>query len=384
MKLVLCGNFGAGNTGDEAILQAIEEMVDGHEVTVMRGGALNNLKRKISSIDFIPSGPGSLFRGIISGKLWQTLRAIRECDAFLLGGGGLFTDENPKAVIIWFMQALYPILKRKKLLCIGQSVGPLKRAWAVRMTRWVFRHATLSTVRDHASAELLKSWKIPNVHEFADVVFGLSPQMVSHTADTGIMEHNAASSGISRTQASPRTRSILLSLRHWPHPDKNVLQEIASFIDWLYEKHQLNTIFVPFQAYQAFDSDIYKELKKLVQHPENLLEQVYTENIEQISASMNEAELVVGMRLHSLILASLAHKPFMAISYSQKVSEVVKSLGIEKYLIDWKDFSAEKAKQIFDQLWGVRDQETVHLKAAVEKMQKLARDHAELVVKSLL
>lgn len=51
-------------------------------------------------------------------------------------------------------------------------------------------------------------------------------------------------------------------------------------------------------------------------------------------ASVSSLDIVIGERFHSVVIAILSGVPFIAISYDQKVNEIVQSVGMSDYLVD--------------------------------------------------
>lgn len=76
----------------------------------------------------------------------------------------------------------------------------------------------------------------------------------------------------------------------------------------------------------------------------------FESDYHKILEILNEAQAVIGMRLHSLIFATLTHTPFLALSYSQKVDAFVKSLEMDRYLFTWETLSVSQLIEGFEEL----------------------------------
>jgi polysaccharide pyruvyl transferase WcaK-like protein len=98
-RILICGNYGATNLGDEAILQSILQCVasvfpEAHVQVVSANPELTAKQYGIQTVSKIPAGFRSMFKGIFSKRLMETLREYQYADAVIFGGGGLFSDEN--------------------------------------------------------------------------------------------------------------------------------------------------------------------------------------------------------------------------------------------------------------------------------------------------
>lgn len=67
--------------------------------------------------------------------------------------------------------------------------------------------------------------------------------------------------------------------------------------------------------------------------------------------SLAEASVVVSMRYHGLVVGGLAGVPVVSLSYENKMKEAAGYLGLAKWSLDVKDFSADRlAERILDAL----------------------------------
>lgn len=367
-NILICGNYGAGNIGDEAILRSLLLLVKRVDpkasITVMSARPEHTARLyQINAVAFIPAGIRSFLRFFSRGFIVKTLKSLKKADIFILGGGGLFQDEKKHAVFIWFLQGYFALLFKKPLYCCLQSIGPLNTFFAQRMVKWLFKRAVMITVRDSSSARLLKDLGIPSAVVLSDPVLSLPVQKFSY---------------------SSQERYIVLSIRFWNRGNNDFLHKnIAQFIDWIYEKYGLKTLFIPFEEYHDFDQ---KEMDKIFVHIENkssFLSHEFTFDIDQILQVIASASMVVGMRLHSVIFSVLTSTPFIAISYSSKISNFLQDIESTDCVIDFKNFDFSLLRQKFEHVMKNRKHFTSLLQKKAFLFQQKTLDH-ERILKNLI
>ncbi len=94
MKFTICGNYGAGNLGDEMILSGLisflKETYNEIEITVLSGDPKKTATKDIHSVEKFPAGIKSLLKFPFSKS--KTKEEFSSSDYFILGGGGLFVN----------------------------------------------------------------------------------------------------------------------------------------------------------------------------------------------------------------------------------------------------------------------------------------------------
>lgn len=350
-KIIVCGNYGIGNLGDEAILggmiRIIESAIPSVEIVVCSANKAQTEKDyKVKAIDYYPTGFRSTFKFWLGGKFLNYFKELKSADLFILGGGGLFTDEKPRAVWIWWMQAKMAKILGKKVICLGQSVGPLNTAFGKKFSKKVFKIAEKNIVRDEKSAELLKEMGILNAESLTDLAFALAYDQASF--------HN-------------QSDFIVLSLREWIKGEEEIIyQELANFIEYIWKKYQLKTIFIPFQLEQDDDLKCFNKLSKYVDI--NCPMEIYQggHKVGAVIDFMARARFIVGMRLHSIILSIIVKRPFLALSYSSKVRDFLAGVGLSAW-INYEEITAEKMKDHFEKIYK---DESLSAKLEKIKIQK--------------
>ena len=181
MKRILIGGyFGFGNLGDELIL----------------GAMLRRMREAAPGLDFTVAsqepGQTSVEHGVRSVS-WLDLPGLvaagEEADLVILGGGGVFHDywgADPESLlrtthtnIPYYMAfPLLATLARKPLMMYAVGVGPLFSELGRDLTRVAFEQASVATVRDKASLDLLAEIGADTnaITVTADPIFDLPPE----------------------------------------------------------------------------------------------------------------------------------------------------------------------------------------------------------------
>jgi polysaccharide pyruvyl transferase CsaB len=141
MRILICGYYGMGNHGDEALLAGLLQLLHsgGHHVTVLSGNPAET--RQLHGVNAVHR-----YRGLPA--------ALISADAVIAGGGGLLQDSTSSRSLSYYLTVinLAKLLKRK-VLVYGQSLGPLSAAGRNRV-RSALGGVALA-VRDTQSQQLL-------------------------------------------------------------------------------------------------------------------------------------------------------------------------------------------------------------------------------------
>jgi polysaccharide pyruvyl transferase CsaB len=290
MKILICGNYGVKNVGDEAILLGFRSLLAKNfpeaQLTVMGAGK------------HFPFGVNSLFQSLFHWDLWKTPMALlNECDVFVLGGGGLFTEEESKSSpLFWALQGLVAILKKKPVYCLGISVEPLSSLNRF-FAKMLFKKAKKVMVRDRASRDLLLEW-------------GISSELASDLA-TEIDFEYADSLG--------QENYVIVTLRPFKNFDENLYKKIAQLCDALIHDFGLKIRFIPFHSDAKMDASIMNKILERMSNASAVAIEPFYENPLDLIRVFSQARAVIGMRLHSGILSLIASTPFIPINYMSKV-----------------------------------------------------------------
>lgn len=355
-KIVVCGHYGATNIGDSAIglsiVQGLRKVYVEPEITVLGydvrridefykditevsgGGDVKNHTNSTNGIKseyLMPFGFRSTLRGISQGTIWRTLKAIKRCDQFVLGGGGLFTDEKMFAMFLWGMHAFWAYLLRKPVVMIGQSVGPLNTKVGRFIARNVFKRAKFIGVRDENSKKVLEGIGVKNeIIVSADAVFGL--EFDGKNVEKGVLGRLNK-----KVEQKGLNGYFIFSVRSWGSDPGKSYKKIVHEIMLIKRKHRLLPVFIPFQLIKENDQEMLNKIivQEGVEGEIELLE--FDNNIFKVLSVIRGAKFTIGMRLHSLIFSIVSNVPCIGISYSNKVCDLMSYVGLSKYVVSLED-----------------------------------------------
>ncbi|MCD5382586.1 polysaccharide pyruvyl transferase family protein [Candidatus Gracilibacteria bacterium] len=307
-RIFLIGSYGAGNIGDEAILQVISEKF---------------LEKNIEIIPAIPHLPYRFFS--IPFRL-KTLWNLRKSDLVLLGGGGLFTDsDSQKAIKIWGKTIFWAELFGKKIFLFVNSIGPFYEKKSFEITKKYFEKIDFFSVRDEISFGELKKMGFAKKGEEEKIIF--SDPVFSFKIPEKILEKKYLSEFPEK-----KHKIFAVSLRNLNNGNFNFLE----FEKFLTEQEKKGDQIL-FVAMEDGDSVLFEKkfLKKgrIIFRPKN-----FSELLETLS----EVDFCIGMRLHFLIASAILGKKILAISYSQKVRGIMEKIEINCLKIDEKNFLGMK------------------------------------------
>jgi polysaccharide pyruvyl transferase CsaB len=335
LRVLIAGYYGAGNAGDEEIL---------HSLMVA-------MRRRDPSADFrvLSYDPSRTAREhAVTTLRWDDLEgqvdAVGWASLVVVGGGGLFQD-------YWgFDRSTFlsghgdgisayggPILLARVLgvpsAVLGVGVGPLDSPEARLAVRELVELATFVSVRDRASIALLTEC-------------GVDPGRIHAGGDLALL-------GLLRPAGQERhtvvrgTRPLLgVALRHWTIGlDQGLWErEVAFALDAYVEATGGELLFVPFQD----GTDELHDDRRVASSVRSRMKRGATARILSDGPSylgrsdaLGSCDLVLGMRLHSLVAATRECVPAVALAYDPKIEAFMVDGGMGEFCLPLRGIQAD-------------------------------------------
>lgn len=328
----IVGYFGDENIGDEALLSSLINRLNKIPFVKPIVIAFNHPER-VLEMHNIPAINGNNSEEVYS--------LLRMSDLVVLGPGGLIEDYARLDAKHFFSPAgmyryLFPItvaqLYGKPVIGYGLGVGPLEMQESRNAIKMAFNGMKKVFVRDKKSVELLKNIGLNNVEISADAVLNLSPK------NNDLL--------INKISEKIKFDNLIgISIRPFINIDSDrLIDKLSIVLAYLIDNYDVNFVFIPMQ--KDYDLPLLKKLfQQTVSRSFKSKNRIYTLD-EQISPQemmglISHMDLLVGMRLHSIIMATATNVPSIALSYDSKINEYVESIGMEKYLLDANTFKTD-------------------------------------------
>ncbi len=355
-QAVILGYYGFGNSGDEALLQGILQSLEEVRPTV-RPVVLSASPRETREAHGVDA--------VHRYNLPAVWRLFRRADVFISGGGTLLQDRTSLRSL-WYYAGMAMLAKRMglKVAFYANGLGPLESATGRYLARRALQAADLVTWRDHGSMETAKRlrmlptcpWEVT-----ADPAFLLEP------APEGTSRELLRRAGISFSRPV-----VGVSLRPW-EGENAYLGVVATAADWLIERGY-DIIYLPFQHRR--DERVCRQALGKMRRQGYLLPGGL--GVSELLGILGQLELVLGMRLHAVVLAATQGVPGVGLSYDPKVEGVLREMGgpmagrIEKIKVE--DIVAAVEKTLAERSATVRE-----LAEAASRLRVRAARNAQLL-----
>ncbi|WP_379145794.1 polysaccharide pyruvyl transferase CsaB [Paenibacillus sp. sgz500992] len=311
-KIILSGYYGFRNSGDEAVLQSILDALQKHSQA-----AGITVEPVVLSID--PEWTTATYgvKAVHRMKLGEVRQAIYESAGLISGGGSLLQDVTGSKSIPYYLGIIkLAQWMRKPTFIYAQGIGPVNRKLFHPLIKSVFRKCSYVSVRDEQSRQLLQSMGLGRelVEVVPDPVMGLS-----------LPEGSQPLEEITRDTT---LKTVGISVRYWEQSRKE-LDAIAQGLLKACGQVPLHLRFLPFHHSSDNEASRYV-MQKLEEgiarqggrisicedalHPRQMLREV------------GECDMLIGMRLHSLIYAAGRRVPLMGISYDPKIDHFLERI----------------------------------------------------------
>ncbi|NDI34779.1 polysaccharide pyruvyl transferase CsaB [Chengkuizengella sediminis] len=303
-RLVISGYYGFNNSGDEAVLCSI--------LAALRNQtAQTNVQIEPIVLSANPVQTTQMYgvQAVHRMKLKEVYAAIRKSDGLISGGGSLLQDVTSNKTIPYYLG----ILKLaqwlgKPTFIYAQGIGPIQKPIFHKRVNKVFERCHYISVRDTASYALLKEMGLNDsqIDQVPDPVMGMSVPLQQ--------ENNKVFS------SDNQPKVIGVSVRFW-NKERSELNKIAKAIKLLREKENVIIKMLPFHMPHDLEASLY------ILHQMGLSEKELPEDIQILSGDnptemfkeVSTCDVLIGMRLHSLIYAANNYVPLVGISYDPKI-----------------------------------------------------------------
>jgi len=151
-------------------------------------------------------------------------------------------------------------------------------------------------------------------------------------------------------------------------------EQLARVLDKISEGLNSKIIFIPFQRYGntdlCNDIDTSSMVLNKMRNKNNATILINSYSPEEIMGIIAEMDVIVGMRLHSLIFAGAMGVPMIGLRRHPKIESVLKQLSQKEYMCKMSEIDTLPEKVC--RLWSNREKIVNELKIAGKRLQDKA------------
>ena len=364
MRILIVGNYGNGNNGDEVVLMAMLREIrlqdPSAQITVVSGEP--ELTKELHRVRAIR-------RGLSSG----VIQAIAETDVVIIGGGGILIDQvhsNLKYGLVVLAARLY----RKPIMVYGIGMDAITKRVARTAVRSSLNMVDLIALRDNESREAMRELGVTGspIHVTADPAFTLDrPRREDFRqvlSEAGIYE-----------KAAP-----LIGISIWPTDNLNSYQRIpqvfTALADRLVLRYDCNLVFLVMSTV-GFEGDLDASLQtvEMMRHGDRAQVLGVGYHPEALMAVFGQMNLVIGMRYHSLVLSTIMEVPLIGIERAKYPKNTYFLREVQQLSGGFaENLTVEQLEDCVAQAWRNREEMSSRMALARKRLCTRASRNIEL------
>ena len=346
--VVICGAYGRGNAGDDAILEAILQEMRSIDPDM-----------PITVLTKDPKATRLTYRVRTAGRMdvgtWK--KAMRHAGLYINGGGSLIQDVTSRRSLWFYLHNIQAAHKAGcKVQMYGCGIGPVLRE----------QHRKLAASVLNASVDFITLREPDSLKELQSM--GVTKPEILLTADPALTLPAASEDEIDsvllRAGIPPHGKYLCFALRNWKgFEDKAPLFGQAA--KYAYETYGLTPVFAAVEKH--LDPVAGRLAAAGLDIPHYFLDDAGSAGT--IIGALSRMQAVVSMRLHALIFAAGQGIPLAGVVYDPKVSAFLRYIGQENFL-DLDALTADALKAMIDRMVSspISPEEQA---AAVQKLRQI-------------
>ncbi len=309
--VAICGAYGRGNAGDEAILASILQQLRSFDPDLPI--CVLSKKPKETALQ-------TGVRCCYAFSFWRVCRELRKTRLFISGGGSLIQDVTSTRSLLYYLWTLRTARRAGcRVMMYGCGIGPVSKGNNRKIAgKMIDKNVDLITLRDPESLEELRRLGVsrPNMQITAD------PALLQRVPSQKIQEY------MENAGLAPDGSYCMFALRPW-HTVRRRVAAFTAAAEYVYKVYGMIPVF--FMLDPGKDREMTEQIAHTLRCPHVILPVV--QEGDMVCGIIGQMKLVVSMRLHALVFASGQGVPVVGVSYDPKVSGFLDYLGQENYVL---------------------------------------------------
>ncbi len=343
-RIALSGYYGFDNAGDEAVLAGL--------IAALRARRGPD-ELAINALSIAPEATAA-YHGVDAAHRYRVgpmIRSLAGCDLLASGGGSLLQDATSRHSIFYYLGVVrLAQLMGKKTMFIAQGIGPLDLPRSRKLTAAVANRLDAITVRDDASAALLRA-------------IGVT-KPVEVTADPALL--------LGGDSAWHARSGVGIALRAWQDQTPALVDDLAK----AYRAKLGGVPLIDMPMHHGADEAANASFAAAI----GATATATPSDLKALVQRASSVEAVIGMRLHALIFAAAAATPSVALSYDPKVDAFMQQTGQADAVYDIASRNPTRLAEIVAKVWDERVARSHAVADRLPALKALAQRNADVAL----
>lgn len=356
---VISGYYGFDNCGDDALLFSI----------------LRSFRQKMPDIRFLlltakPKQGKKLCMTDTSYRFnpFSIVKTMKSTSILINGGGSLIQDATSSKSLWYYLLVILSAKKHGvKVLAYANGIGPISKK-NLKITKKAIKKIDKITLRDKMSAE-----ELIRIYPEAEYELTADPAITLEGSKKERVVQLLAAEGVSEN-----TKKIGISVREYNRLDSKFTDKIKSVLEDTYEKYGLVPVFIPMKY--PDDIKISEKICESLSCPSYVLKKRY--GVFDIIGITSSMDIILAMRLHTLIFASGHAVPCIGIIYDPKVRGFMEYIGQDRF-VSAEDLDADEIKIHIDSIMTNFNEIKNQLQKNTERLIALAEKNTDIAIEML-
>jgi polysaccharide pyruvyl transferase WcaK-like protein len=399
MRIGIFGNFGWGNIGNSATLEAtvagVRKYLPQAEILCICTNPVEVHRQYGLAVAPVRWGTGEWLRypegrlNRLAGKLvqrptaevklWQAAhKVLQQLDLLIIAGTGVLDDFAIGPMDLPFDLLKWSLLARQTnvpLVYLSTGAGPLDHARSRMFVKTALRQAAFRSYRDQFSRQYLCSISFDASADpvYPDLAFGLpvAPSQRSAAGHAGplVVGLGVMSYSGSQTSADAGEHIYQVYKEKIVRFGAQILANGCSLRlligDVQVDRRALDEIAAALAPYNGQSGG-----ELIVAPPAGV-----SDLLDQLSCT----DIVVATRFHNVLLALLLHKPVLSISYNQKNDDLMQVMGLGEFCQPIAELDVERLLAQLQTLYTQRDRIRAQVTRQTEHQVRMVDEQYERV-----
>jgi polysaccharide pyruvyl transferase CsaB len=339
---MVTGYYGHGNFGDESLLgetlDFLQELPFQVKVQVVSECPLETARR--FDVAVVPAR-----------NLWRRAMAVARADIVLVGGGGLLKDTSIRgglSVGAALIDVVLGIVFGRTCLMFGVGMGRIRHRRGRLFLKALLNRLQLLVVRDDASRKQLADLGVKDsiLQVGADLVYSNLTKGTTHRDEPSSVRVGVSLPG---------------SDLYWAEVESGLsvdrlLAVIALAVEATFNDRQITVVLASLHEGAEFsDSRVLDDLEAMFTDVDQVVRCDFSRSwVPDVLQEFQSFDIMIAMRFHAVVMASLANVPFLPLVWDEKVWQLCFELGVIDGIVDLREGQEEDIVNRLKDVWTDR------------------------------